>query len=282
MMKNSALLMVIFAMLVFCPLGRAQDQRPTIDSAIAVARANMKADRTAIITTGMSFNDKDGAAFWPIYRQYEYERSKLDDRRAAVIKQYAQKYPKLTDADAKAMAEQMLECDSRLADVEEEVLQEVQQSASGAYGGEVLPIGPSRRLDDGYAGRSPHFLRSPRHNTPCREVAWQSRLSNEARCSSIAILIQEHSMFGIMKRHVIVGAMLMSAVMALSQTQVERETLSVQGYQGQATVIRNHGRVFVDVQDLARLTKGSLSFEGDRIILTLAPSDASDPAATPP
>jgi hypothetical protein len=69
----------------------------------------------------------------------------------------------------------------------------------------------------------------------------------------------------------------MSAVMALAQTQVQRETLSVQGYQGQATVIRNHGRVFVDVQDLTRITKGSLTFEGDRIILTLAPSDASEP-----
>ena len=85
-------------------------------------------------------------------------------------------------------------------------------------------------------------------------------------------------MFSIMKRPVIVGAMLMSAVMAMAQSQREREALSVQGYQGQATVIRNHGRVFVDVQDLARITKGSLSFEEDRIILTLSPSDASEPA----
>jgi hypothetical protein len=84
-------------------------------------------------------------------------------------------------------------------------------------------------------------------------------------------------MFSIMKRHVIVGAMLVWSIMALAQS-LERETLSVQGYQGQATVIRNHGRVFVDVQDLARITKGSLSFEEDRVILTLAPSDASDPA----
>jgi len=82
----------------------------------------------------------------------------------------------------------------------------------------------------------------------------------------------------IMKRPVIVGAMLMSAVMALAQTQVKKETLMLQGYQGQATVIRNHGRVFVDVEELARITRGSLRFEEDRIILTLAPSDASEPA----
>jgi hypothetical protein len=85
-------------------------------------------------------------------------------------------------------------------------------------------------------------------------------------------------MFSIMKRHVIVGAMLMSAATALAQTQAQRETLTVQGYQGQGTVIRNHGRMFVDVQELARITKGSLSFEEGRIILTLAPTDASEPA----
>jgi len=88
-------------------------------------------------------------------------------------------------------------------------------------------------------------------------------------------------MFRIMKRPVIVGAMLMSAVMVVAQTQAQRKTLMVQGYQGQATVIRNQGRMFVDVQDLARITKGSLSFEEDRIILRLATSDSSEPAGGP-
>ena len=117
MIKNCALLMVTFAMLAFCSLGRAQDQEPTIDSTIAVVRANMQADRTTLITTGMNFNDKDGAAFWPVYKQYEYERSKLDDRRVAVIKEYTREYPNVTDAEAKAMATQMLECDSQLAEL---------------------------------------------------------------------------------------------------------------------------------------------------------------------
>jgi hypothetical protein len=118
MIKNSALLVVAFAMFAFCPLGRAQDQdpqQPSLDSTIALVRSNMQADRNTLITTGMNFSDKDGATFWPIYREYEYERSKLDDRRVAVIKEYTQKYPSLTDAEAKAMAEQMLQCDSDLA-----------------------------------------------------------------------------------------------------------------------------------------------------------------------
>ncbi len=112
MMKNSALLMIMFAMLAFCPLGRAQD---SIDSAIEVARSQMQADKATILTATMTFSDKDGAAFWPIYRQYEHERSVLDDGRVSVIKEYTQKYPNLSDAEAKDMAERMFEYDSRLA-----------------------------------------------------------------------------------------------------------------------------------------------------------------------
>ena len=115
MVKNSAFLAVAFAVLAFSPLVRAQDQEPTMDSTLAIVRANMQADRTTLITTEMNFNEKDGAAFWPIYHQYEYERTKLDDRRSSVVKQYAQNYPNISDAQAKAMAEEMFDCDARLA-----------------------------------------------------------------------------------------------------------------------------------------------------------------------
>jgi hypothetical protein len=63
-------------------------------------------------------------------------------------------------------------------------------------------------------------------------------------------------------------------IMAGAQTEPEREVLSVQGYEGQADVIRNQGRVFVDAQALAQITKGSLSFRKDRIVLTLPGRDA--------
>ena len=36
---------------------------------------------------------------------------------AAVIKQYTEKYPTITDAEAKAMAEQMFDCEARLAEL---------------------------------------------------------------------------------------------------------------------------------------------------------------------
>jgi hypothetical protein len=113
MVRKSAFLTIAFVMLAFSTLGLAQDQEPNVSSVIEVARAGMQMDRATIITSAMNLSDKEAAVFWPIYRQYEYERSKLDDRRVVVIKEYTQKYPNLTDAEAKAMAERMFECDSR-------------------------------------------------------------------------------------------------------------------------------------------------------------------------
>ena len=114
MIKKPLLLTMTFTMFAFCPLVRAQDQEPNIDSIIQAVRTSMQADRDTLVTASMNLSNKDSAVFWPIYRQFQYERSKVDDRRVAVIKEYTQKYPNLTDAEAKAMAEQMLQYDSEL------------------------------------------------------------------------------------------------------------------------------------------------------------------------
>lgn len=86
-------------------------------------------------------------------------------------------------------------------------------------------------------------------------------------------------MFRMLKRTVMtVVASLMMLVMASAQTQRQGEALSIQDLPGQADVIRLQGHALVDVQDLARITRGSLSFEGNRMILTLPRRDASGQA----
>jgi len=87
-------------------------------------------------------------------------------------------------------------------------------------------------------------------------------------------------MFHMIKHKLVIfGAVLLMVAMAMTQSQHEREALSVQGYQGQASVIRCQGRVFVDAQALAQITNGSLSFEKNRIVLTLPGPDGSSSSA---
>src|SRR5271165_6771923 len=116
MIRNSLLLNLSLAVLAFSPLCRAQNEDPpSFDSAISVIRDDIQASKTNIVGQAMNFNAKDGAAFWPIYRQYQYERSKLDDKRVQVIKEYTDRYPDLSDAEARKMADRMFECDSGIA-----------------------------------------------------------------------------------------------------------------------------------------------------------------------
>lgn len=64
-----------------------------------------------------------------------------------------------------------------------------------------------------------------------------------------------------------------------AQTQRPKPTLVMQGCTVETPVIQMQGRMLVDVQELARITNGSLSFERNQINLTMPQCDASKTAA---
>ena len=66
----------------------------------------------------------------------------------------------------------------------------------------------------------------------------------------------------------LVTALLTIVITTPAHTQRRTEALAVEGYSGEASVIRFQGREYVDVEQLARITNGSLRFERDRVILT--------------
>jgi hypothetical protein len=64
--------------------------------------------------------------------------------------------------------------------------------------------------------------------------------------------------------------------LALSQGNQQNGTLFVSGQPGQAPVLRINGRSYVEIEALARLADGSLTFNGNEITLTLAASTPSN------
>ncbi len=72
------------------------------------------------------------------------------------------------------------------------------------------------------------------------------------------------------KRPVILASVLvMLAAMANAQTEKRTEALSVGGSSAPVTVLESQGRTFVDIQELAKATGGSVAFEEDKIVLVL-------------
>ena len=63
--------------------------------------------------------------------------------------------------------------------------------------------------------------------------------------------------------------------MVLSQSVEESRTLAINGQAGQAPVVRMQGKSYVELEALARLTHGALSFNGNQVTLTLGASGAN-------
>jgi hypothetical protein len=88
--------------------------RPVTDDDIAVLRQDVQASKTDIITRSMGFTEEQSKAFWPVYREYANEQSKLGDQRVSLIKDYAANYDKIDDAQAKDYLTRALRYDDQV------------------------------------------------------------------------------------------------------------------------------------------------------------------------
>lgn len=72
----------------------------------------------------------------------------------------------------------------------------------------------------------------------------------------------------------------LAATLALNaQAPQQSGTLAIAGHSGQAPLIQINGKSYVDIESLARLTNGSLSFQPNQITLALPGSSPNSPTA---
>jgi len=76
-------------------------------------RSDLRTQKVAIITQVMGFKAEEDAAFWPIYREYDLEMSKLGDERVALIAEYARNYASMTDAVAASLGERAVTLEAK-------------------------------------------------------------------------------------------------------------------------------------------------------------------------
>ena len=85
------------------PATAATAQTPedaNIEAYIALLRKDVRTEKAKLLGTVMQFDAEDAAKFWPIYRDYDVELSKLNDMRVANIQEYAKSYTTMTDDKA--------------------------------------------------------------------------------------------------------------------------------------------------------------------------------------
>jgi hypothetical protein len=80
----------------------------------------------------------------------------------------------------------------------------------------------------------------------------------------------------------VLAALVMSPANANAQAPQNGRTFTVAGHAGETQLLQLIGKSYVEIETLARLTQGTLSFKANRTVLTLPPSDATEQASTPP
>ena len=108
----------------------AGDQPNSVrDQDIEMLRANLRKQRKEIMAENMTLTPDEATKFWPIFDQYRKEAIKPNDERWAVIKEYADNYSTMTDAQAQdymkranAVDEQLLALRMKYVPVFEKVI----------------------------------------------------------------------------------------------------------------------------------------------------------------
>jgi hypothetical protein len=87
---------------------------PTVtDEDIALLRRDLRAMKMQVIGQNMSLSEEEGQKFWPIYNHYVKDLQLVNDKKYALLKQYAEMWASMTDQDALIYVRNWLETDGQ-------------------------------------------------------------------------------------------------------------------------------------------------------------------------
>ena len=87
--------------LAFALVGtRPASAQDPVDQDIKLFRKDLRSLRKQIIAANLDLSDKEAQQFWPLFERYTQELVARQDQKYALLKEYAQDYTTMTDAEA--------------------------------------------------------------------------------------------------------------------------------------------------------------------------------------
>ena len=101
-LRNIFALTMVMSALNICAFPQTTEVRakPITDADVQLLRQDLQSAKNQVITDTMSFNEKEAAAFWPVYKEYAAAQHSIADKRLGIITDYVQSLDKMDDAKA--------------------------------------------------------------------------------------------------------------------------------------------------------------------------------------
>ena len=117
-MKKAFLLLLVFASSqVLAPAAYCENKAEAASSNqdLALLKEDVQSQRKQIVAANLQLSDAEAVKFWPVYDKYIAELSKINETRLTLIKQYADAYPNVPDAEAQSLVGKWLQTDEDVA-----------------------------------------------------------------------------------------------------------------------------------------------------------------------
>jgi len=108
----------------------SSDKELNLRAYTELLRADVKVKRVAIITEIMQFDDTEAASFWPIFRAYDLELSKIGDGRISLIEDYIDNYENITDQKADQLMTQVFALEAQRAELKKKYFDKMKKTLS--------------------------------------------------------------------------------------------------------------------------------------------------------
>ena len=124
----------VFFVLILYSISFSQEQY------IELARSDFKTKKVAVITEAMTFTSEEAEIFWPIYRDYDYEFTKIGDQEISLIKEYAENFESLTDEKTTELMTKSFSIDSQLLDLRETYFKKISEALNPQLAARFMQI----------------------------------------------------------------------------------------------------------------------------------------------
>lgn len=134
MKKIFAFLLVAGALAIAAPKSSAQaaaaspgtatagNGQVATDQDIALLREDVRSKKKQLIAANLILTDAEATKFWPVYDQYTAELTVISDKKVTLIKDYANGFGKLTDAQALDLTRRLLGIDAQVTALREKYI----------------------------------------------------------------------------------------------------------------------------------------------------------------
>jgi hypothetical protein len=136
--KAMAVALMAGAGLVIGPRTSAQTAAPQenaqhviSDQDLDLLRKDLRSQRKQLIAANLKLTDEEATKFWPVYDQYVSELISINDRKFAVIQEYADNFGKLTNEQALSFVRRWLDADIEIAQLRQKYVPIVSKVLDG-------------------------------------------------------------------------------------------------------------------------------------------------------